>query len=453
MGIRIPTPWALDTQGPQSCDMAANVVPFDSLDIRSGSPFRCERATTRGSSHPRRVWKGGELGWSDIAIGMLVPRLCSECSSARLLGCAFETWMAEPIDVLLLVDVKLSQRLADRPCTDGALDELPEAQAKRFAERPRTHWQCYSSPAQVGRNLWRKTDVLLRALVRSLPSKAFYVKIDLDTLVRPRPLLRLFRHLSAGLADGYAPRLYLGHAVPGAAFSRNSTLCLRSDCLFRSELWGRVSRFREPRANRSSSGLEPAPIWIRKRGPSAPRAALPGSPTPLGRSVRRSQPASSGTERGVRYAAGSMYSFSSAALRDVLGIPTGGGNAADGGCLVRAHAALLQWWAARGLKPGAFRVFEDELVGMCAYAHRIPLVSCPCFARDSPCDGGRPTLGHERFEPHKCHDGTPRARLCRLPLGAHRVKDASLYRSWWAFLEAREPGQEELLDGRDSVAA
>mmetsp|Transcript_29447 Transcript_29447/g.86033 ORF Transcript_29447/g.86033 Transcript_29447/m.86033 type:complete len:141 (+) Transcript_29447:314-736(+) len=134
-----------------------------------------------------------------------------------------------------------------------------------------------------------------------------------------------------------------------------------------------------------------------------------------------------------------MYGFTHAALQAMVHIPAGS-------CLESVFAATRAYWEERSSR-AELRIFEDELVGMCAHLLRLPLISCSCFARDSPCDGGRPDLnGGQRFDPKKCRDGTPLARLCRLPLGAHRVKTAEQYRAWWRFLELREPAQEELLD-------
>ena len=152
-----------------------------------------------------------------------------------------------------------------------------------------------------------------------------------------------------------------------------------------------------------------------------------------------------------------MYGFTRAALREVVGaIGASVGAATDEAgaskhrrsCLEHAYAAM---WAHREDRDpraasGSYRVFEDELVGVCAHLLRLPLVACGCFARDSPCDGGRPTFNGERFDSRKCRDGTPQARLCRLPLGAHRVKDPQQYDAWWRFLERREAAQEALLD-------
>jgi hypothetical protein len=66
-----------------------------------------------------------------------------------------------------------------------------------------------------------KTAVLLQAMLETLPRKAFYIKCDVDTLLRPASILRFLRALPDAV-DGVAadqdelrsegmPRLYFGN--------------------------------------------------------------------------------------------------------------------------------------------------------------------------------------------------------------------------------------------------
>ena len=166
----------------------ANVIQLDSLRLRGAAPrFRCGRAT-----HPPAPVASNFRAttpfksWSEIGIGMLVPSLrCGEpCRASRgLLESAFATWMAQADDlkVLLLVDCSPGTPPAAQTA-EAALRGVPPPFEARYRARANTLWQCYSTPAALGRTLWRKTDALLHALARRMPRKSFYFKIDLDTL-------------------------------------------------------------------------------------------------------------------------------------------------------------------------------------------------------------------------------------------------------------------------------
>ena len=45
------------------------------------------------------------------------------------------------------------------------------------------------------------------------------------------------------------------------------------------------------------------------------------------------------------------------------------------------------------------------------------------------------------------------ARLCRLPLGVHRLKSTREHAAWWRFLAPREAAQEALLDAESAPRA
>ena len=217
------------------------------LDVLNASQlFTCERKTTRKlpapppkyATWPHRLARDAglqrsSLSFADIGVGMLVHgdsawlesangrhssssisashrSSSSQLRSVRslcevdglLLACARHTWQAAhpDLDVVALVDCigygRPAEEIAKLPLNESYDLHTP------FHYRP-AHWlarstaphltlRCYWGPSGTTVRGWggqRKTAALLRALRDVLPTKAFYVKIDEDTLLRPTHLL------------------------------------------------------------------------------------------------------------------------------------------------------------------------------------------------------------------------------------------------------------------------
>jgi len=227
------------------------------------------------------------VGWSDIAIGMMVGLNARRAGTleAQLLQSSSETWASEvgaSLGLLILAD-----------CHAGG--DGGEERAPHWLQRPAAdaslEWRCYRGPAKPGSTLWRKTWALLRALDQSavLGRRSFYLKMDVDALLLPRSLLQFIRYL--GEASPAGSPLYFGNQK---AVNRN-LYCWRPRCLFQSEAWQGVLL----RAN-----------WSR-----ADAAALRG--------------------QELSYAAGGLYGFDVSALRLI----------ARSDCLAEAAGAVATFGA------------------------------------------------------------------------------------------------------------
>ena len=360
------------------------------------------------SSAIPRSSRANPISFADIAFGVLAPRLehrpCQSCigNGLALLRHAQHTWVphAGPAEVLILADCKNATELPMwRVLTAGS-------------KQARLDLLCFTEHVAHGRTLWRKTAFLLRALWKRYPRKLFYIKLDIDTLVSPAPLLSL---LAAMHARRGRAAYYFGNGVGGPSPSKNTTLCLLPHCLFNSPEWFRVSAY----ASTSRSGSTGSYFAAGSGGAVVDAAGGTAADAAF----------------SVSYASGGLYGFSAAAMRHV----------GAGHCLARVVSAANDFLARRhnGSPPPAEPIFEDTAVGLCMHLHRVPLQSCECFhsihwtrlwALCSPSTK-RPqdTLKGRAGKPN-CANQVP----CRHPISIHPLKFGRVYPAWWRWLQARE---------------
>jgi hypothetical protein len=236
-----------------------------------GEPHREPAAPLPTPPRARLNWR------ADVGFGLMTgppvdgATAADACARGELLACATLTWMASPytVDTLALVDcTPLCLRGAPRavnttdvPAVECAVHEQRllidrhsrhapylyrqpgwlEAHAPRAAaghtaraDQPRAgstiHLRCFwgllrtRTGALNAHHNVRKGAALFAAMLHVLPPKRYYLKLDTDTLLFPKPLLRFLQLLDAATAP--RSRLYFGNSnfmVPYAATSRLRT--------------------------------------------------------------------------------------------------------------------------------------------------------------------------------------------------------------------------------------
>tara|TARA_B110001452_G_C15204005_1_gene417708 strand:+ start:346 stop:1476 length:1131 start_codon:yes stop_codon:yes gene_type:complete len=340
----------------------------------------------------------------------------SLCDKGMLLACARRTWMAEApssLEVLLLVDclelVAVSKGL-----------EMPNA-AERGSRVNYTHfpWTAARWISNAGRAdnaqerlfcVWetynyaqnyRKGSVLLRALLQELPRKAYYLKVDTDTLVRPHNLLRFLSTLHSEVQP--ESRLYFG------SYRRTET-CRKEFC--------RSFVFKTHEQGLPTKGLPLRETDIWKR--------LEEDTVPFNLSRARLR------EIGATYAQGGAYGLSHNALRAVVSTD----------CMRRVGGLR----PSRHVRRPDIHKFEDSSMGLCAHLVEAAFVSCESFQmyvhhlRPDLRGSGRDPANH-----HQLREDTPDASITRHPITMHALKDQAAYLGWWRVLNARDKVYEPSL--------
>ena len=251
-----------------SHQMALRALPFD--DVRSSRPrdaFTCHRLQRHTSKHSTHAVGGATntttsvtITLADVVIGMPVALewvshtalgLDQLCSGGQLLACAALTWMeaAGPaLEVLLLAGCSSacyavpstgsSSRTATasprhRECGRNASSfrhtsyNFSRAEWLSRPQLPRIHLRCFwgsevrvSKAGEVTRyrkhKSYIKTAALLQAMLETLPQRRYYIKCDVDTLLRPASITQFLSALtdvlpqSSDRSEGM-PRLYFGN--------------------------------------------------------------------------------------------------------------------------------------------------------------------------------------------------------------------------------------------------
>ena len=180
------------------------------------SPFR--PATTAWA--PRAPAAGANRSATaagDVGVGYMMRSLSSAYKSdVPLIAAARRSWMVDAgpdLEVLLLVDCDRDHDEAPQ------LAPPPELRAGDGA-LPRLHLACYAPLANVVNdstvevtailNNFDKFGALLSAMLRVMPRKRWYLKLDTDTVLVPENLLRFLSFFSM---NARAPtNLYFGDA-------------------------------------------------------------------------------------------------------------------------------------------------------------------------------------------------------------------------------------------------
>ncbi len=429
------------------------VSVFDNTTLTSRPLFTCSAATGRPLAAPTgrlRESRDAPLGWADVAAGIMLSRGTLEAErkgggwhpkgsggigwraklERELLLRARRTWMpmAPGLDLLLMPSCEQTSGTVPPPQwwerheAAGGTGVRGAAAAPPAPATPSVRWVCYSGADRLGVALWRKTAALLEALYGAYPSKSFYLKLDSDTLVLPRSLLRFLaslranaRDVSSGAAGGEGggladplPPLYFG----SNRIASKDLFCTRPHCLVASDEWARLEE--------RHRNLSVAPARRQTVGSPAPRIA----------------------PSGASYAQGGAYGFDRRALAALVA----------GRCMqsvaeaVAAAEQRQRRGAAGAARPAGdpLRLYEDEAVGLCMLLRGVRLTTCGCFYDWGPCDIIN--------KPEGCHADTDASKLCRLPLTVHKLRQLEWFDGWWRLLSAREPRALDELDRWEASA-
>lgn len=356
--------------------------------------------------HSSRDREHTELTFADVAFGM-VARVAD-----NRLRAAAQTWMLSVPDAALLV-------LED--CPPGrTVDVQPRPSYLDEAAAAGLHiaWQCDSAmtlaheqatsrAAAILSTLWLKVLEMLRRLEQAHPTRSYFVKVDVDTLLMPHALLQFFNFLSSANHQTPSAPQYFGTDLPARLDLFCTTKCntnAKRCCLFRTRPW---------------KALQAAFNFSEEEQ----RGALEG---------------------GVSYAVGGAYGFNRAALRLVT----------RPGCVDAAVRAVVERGRLMGVAiPGAA---EDEAVGLCMHLQRVRLLRCGCFYQYGPCDCYN--MSSCLHLPSSTASATApsfaeaRAPLCHLPLSVHKLKRADWFWRYWKAFSRREPPMLAKLRGTGRTA-
>ena len=201
----------------------------------------------------------------------------AQCHNGEPLACAVATWMAmaPQLDTLLLADCgPLRGRLVlprwdneggDEKGTGkaGGGDDANRASIFDFERKPwlrgldALHLRCYWPAKEAFKGNWHKSAVLLRALLMTMPTKRFFLKLDADALLWPSGLLRFLTRLS-GVTHPSTP-VYFGTVFgPTGCLGSFSGHCANHA----PASWTLFGRAAEDR-NRSRRGAAAAPVQVR----------------------------------------------------------------------------------------------------------------------------------------------------------------------------------------------
>jgi len=318
------------------------------------------------------------LSWRDVAAGtMFVEGVLKNnppggrASLERgLLERAQSTWMlqAPELELLFMTSCEAALAAHDRD-EDQPAPSWWEVAKQRLQQRlqqptapalPKIQWRCYGGPETLGKSLWRKTGALLATLYARFPQKSFYLKLDSDTMVFPRALLRFLQALHSN--NPRARPLYFGsNRIASKTYFGQDRYGL-----FLSDPWKALEASRAEASAYALSEHRPLSAGRRRKAQGGGAAESPLGSNHKG--VCQS--------RNVSYAQGGAYGFSQSALRALVGTQTRGalvgthrGGAVAGttqdtrepgtSCLEAVAAAVAQY---RGNDTPL--LFEDEAVGL-----------------------------------------------------------------------------------------
>ncbi len=398
----------LDLRSPQEVDTyrSKGLIPFrDLVDASPGPQFSCDRLVSRDpiklprqSAWREKVKRSGpaqnHTRPSDVGIGYMFRSLTSTYKSdVPLLTAARQSWMADAgasLEILLLVD-------CDRD-TDVASQLRPPADLEASRpDLPRLHFECYypsynkidsSNEVTAILNNFDKFSALLKGLLRILPHKKWYIKLDTDTVIEPHNLYRFLSFFQVRVLRGET-NLYFGDAgeLPQRSPNPEDWAMYRihsrsKDQLFKREGWQDLVK--EYYTDRKTS-----------------------------------------QQSTITYVHGGLEGFSRDALQSIV----------SKDCIRRVGELPCD----RSIKKHCINKPEDATVGLCAHLHKIALVDCqPCMqniAGAPVVDGRTPgVVQWTRQELGKVF--TADARFCPRPVSVHPVKDAHDQRTVYRALHA-----------------
>lgn len=346
-------------------------IPYRHLGNREFSCDYAERGSVRESNENKIHFPKKE---TTVAIGISIRSSASRIKSDNdLLAAARDTWMKDAkdfVEVLIFVD-----------CDDKQTGtRVTPLEGFHIAELPKLHWFCYQpvqslrtkeEEIEAVKNNFDKYAAMYTIMLREIPGKHFYLKIDSDTVIIPMNIYHLVLSL-----DKYGEKAMIigdiGERRNGANIDYKNP-----------ENWI-MYRAR----NGTKDGLFKRQGWI-----DLERAYHPDSYMKI---------LQSSTATGIQ---GGLILFSTSALQIMV----------EHDCMKKVGNIPCTWKK----KKNCINRPEDLVVGLCAHLHRILLVDChPCM---------RNIIGDLSSPRRWVSDGLKTQKFCKMPLSTHPVKNADDY--------------------------
>ena len=270
------------------------------------------------------------------------------------------------------------------------------------ASLPQLQFRCYwGAGAFIGKSRALPTNImkgaaLQKAMLEALPKKRFYVKLDLDTLLRPVPLLNFLRFLDLTMHPD-AP-VYFGTTRLGSL----RTWGFDVDRTRLHSLRNHVALV-APRAGNGSARTSRSVTHVFLRETEAWRA--------LEATYMTAEQAEASVATKVNFAQGALMGLSHGVLKSMV----------QSNCMRRVSEVKCQPRCCRN----RLIFIEDSVIGLCMHLLQVPLV-------DNSCIYTAPKKQQAMEELQRSH-ATPLAQ--RTPIAIHPIKDAASYRSTWRFVD------------------
>lgn len=353
------------------------VVKSQSWSSFPSSSFSCDTGTERGRKKPalwpyrKRGRSETQFSWESVVIGLMVRSLESVTRSDKLLlKAAKHTWMKETnfeIDVLLFTDCRTQ--------SDIAVERIP-----RELHNAAIKWKCYfpkynitsaSIESIAVKANYDKCARLYSVMHIEFPNKKWYIKIDTDTVLIPKNLMKLLTFLNLNVHN--SSKLLIGDS--GEPPQRSS---LPEDWLM----------------NRLSHTSKDA-VFKRFEWKQLVKERYPGQEVVSLTST-------------VTHVQGGFIALSAAMLHSI----------ATDDCVTRVGSMPCD----RRKKKHCINQPEDVAIGLCAHLHHATLLDCSSCLRNIV---GTPTV--EWVNKTANQIGKPGSTTCRTPITAHPVKNSHAY--------------------------
>jgi hypothetical protein len=482
----------------------ATAIAFDELIGADAMPdpsalFTCERKTGHGLPPlpPRRApWPHRRSGparsaltFAEVGVGILIAgraelvekgenesstvsvgssfALAKERCEARgvLLACGIATWLqATPsLRAVGLVDCRHFGPTPQE--VNGQFDGHSAFSFRRvpWLRVPNLNLRCYWGPTgKIVRNVggFRKTGALFRALLETLPTRRYFLKVDEDTLPRPANLMRFLASLHAA-AHPDTP-LYFGTV-------RSREVCNRLPQPERCHMF--VFNTRASRANAYRASAPPGVAVVVPMEDEHVARTVPLRENLGWRELEAAflppSVANVTMHVGISGVSGGGYGMNRRALAEIVrtrciqkvgtlrcrGGAYHGSNRSSSDGSDNATRSILttsggnQWHGSSRCKfrRGIVHAFEDNAVGLCMHLTGVRPIHCEAF---------RSFLDSDPLRPSALADGTPGAALSRHVVLMHPIKQPrEMLRSWNMLLERDRLGDAELEEWRRQASA
>jgi len=476
-------------------------VAFQELPGTTSHAFKCCHAAEGGNSSaghtsmPHESRGDRQVNLADIGIGMMVSPTNSFLRAAfaaseqnhvgpadnEILSAAWHTWMRSTdssLDVLLLVDClrycKDAAKIAgcDKANRTASLQRSRSIEAwdahevfpftlpswlttSKGQAAPTLHFRCfwgqYSRRSFGSAKNAQKGAALFNALLYSMPTKRFYLKLDVDSLLLPHSLLRFLSELAEKLGDEN-PAVYFGtdRFIDGLS-TWGYDIDIERRALVLSGTWNALSDVNlvNPESKRRTSSAAVATFkanmasasakqklllaagFAARRVPRQPKLFIRETPRwmELERQFLTEDQINRTTSITIKFAQGTAYGMSHKVLRAVV----------QSKCMARVHRVGNTCSPFQCRRKELVDI-EDSLMGLCMHLHQVRLVTCSCFATDAKVASNTASISklyvHQDASPKMA--AFTRHRMCPAPISVHPLKNAAAFDRAWRDLNGTQ---------------